>query len=98
MSSGNFLVISSTTAVVIGITWGGIQYPWSSARVLAPLVLGLVGLIGFFIYEAVSARYPIASFSSFHRLDCYSLWTRFRFPSSKTVQASAGKQRAILPV
>lgn len=59
--SGNILVIASTTAVVIGVTWGGVQYPWSSARVLVPLILGLVGLAGFFVYEATLAHNPIVS-------------------------------------
>ncbi|KAI0667901.1 Mfs1.2 [Trametes maxima] len=50
---GNLLVIASTTAVVIGLTWGGVQYPWSSANVLAPLIIGLCGLVFFFVYEAL---------------------------------------------
>jgi hypothetical protein len=58
-NSGNFLVISSSSAVVIALTWGGIQFPWSSGRVLAPLVLGLVGLVGFMAYEAMLAKHPI---------------------------------------
>ncbi|KAF9260203.1 Mfs1.2 [Marasmius fiardii PR-910] len=60
---GNFIVISSTTAVVIGLTWGGVVYPWSSARVLTPLILGLVGLLGFVGYEALWARNPILPIS-----------------------------------
>ncbi|KAI0833819.1 Mfs1.2 [Trametes gibbosa] len=60
---GNALVISSTTSVVIGLTWGGVQYPWSSARVLAPLILGLCGLGFFFLYEARWARNPIVPVS-----------------------------------
>ncbi|KAJ7101372.1 major facilitator superfamily domain-containing protein [Mycena belliarum] len=56
---GNFLVIASSSAVVIALTWGGIQYPWSSARVLAPLCFGVVGLGIFLVYEIKFARYPI---------------------------------------
>ncbi|TFK84795.1 Mfs1.2 [Polyporus arcularius HHB13444] len=60
---GNILVISSTTAVVIALTWGGVQYPWKSAHVLIPLVAGLCGLAGFFAYEASYARHPIVPVS-----------------------------------
>ncbi|KAI0722370.1 Mfs1.2 [Cerioporus squamosus] len=60
---GNVLVISSTTAVVIGITWGGVHFPWRSARVLAPLILGLCGLVVFFVYEVTLARNPIVPMS-----------------------------------
>ncbi|KAG8874652.1 hypothetical protein FRB97_005748 [Tulasnella sp. 331] len=52
LRSGNFLVVSATTATIIGRTWGGVRYPWSSWHVLVPLVLGFVGLAGFLVYEA----------------------------------------------
>ncbi|KAH7907493.1 major facilitator superfamily domain-containing protein [Hygrophoropsis aurantiaca] len=60
---GNLLVAASTTSVVIALTWGGIQYPWSSPRVLVPLVLGIVGLFGFLAYESKYPKYPIVPFS-----------------------------------
>ncbi|KAN0135475.1 MFS general substrate transporter [Lactarius tabidus] len=57
---GNILITGSTTSVVIGLTWGGIQYPWSSAPVLVPLVLGLVGLASFVLYELHFCKPPTA--------------------------------------
>ncbi|KAG8221503.1 MFS general substrate transporter [Butyriboletus roseoflavus] len=60
---GNFLVISSTVAYTIGLTWGGITSPWGSATVLVPLVLGLVGLAVFIAYDAIFARNPLLPFS-----------------------------------
>ncbi|KAH0828709.1 major facilitator superfamily domain-containing protein [Lanmaoa asiatica] len=60
---GNFLVISSTVAYTIGLTWGGITAPWSSATVLVPLVLGFFGLVVFITYEATLARWPLAPIS-----------------------------------
>jgi len=56
---GNVLVIGSTTSVVIALTWGGIQYPWSSAHVLSPLVVGLIGLCVFVFYELYVCRPPV---------------------------------------
>jgi hypothetical protein len=58
---GNILVTGSTTSVVIGLTWGGVQYPWSSARVLSPLILGLLGLCVFVIYEIYFCKPPVVS-------------------------------------
>ena len=56
---GNFLVISSTVAYTIAFTWGGLIAPWGSAKVLVPLVLGLVGLVVFIAYEATIATHPL---------------------------------------
>ncbi|KAJ7680653.1 Mfs1.2 [Mycena polygramma] len=60
---GNGLVISSTSSAIIGLTWGGVQYPWSSAQVLVPIVLGLCGVIGFFVYETRVAAYPLVPYT-----------------------------------
>ncbi|KAJ7489650.1 major facilitator superfamily domain-containing protein [Mycena galericulata] len=60
---GNFLVIASSSSVIIGLTWGGIQYPWSSPRVLVPLCVGVFGLAIFLLYEVTIARYPIVPYS-----------------------------------
>ncbi|KAJ7171237.1 iron permease [Mycena filopes] len=49
---GNALVIVGTGLAIIGMTWGGIRYPWRSVEVLAPMVVGLSLLIAFGIYEA----------------------------------------------
>ena len=59
--SGNAIVVASTTACVIALTWGGVVFPWSSARVLVPLVLGLVGLVALMIFEAIVPRNPLVS-------------------------------------
>ncbi|KAF8443975.1 major facilitator superfamily domain-containing protein [Boletus edulis BED1] len=56
---GNFLVIASTTASTIGFTWGGTTAPWGSVNVVIPLVLGLIGLGAFIVYEATVAKYPL---------------------------------------
>ncbi|KAI0084347.1 major facilitator superfamily domain-containing protein [Irpex rosettiformis] len=55
---GNALIVASTTASILGLTWGGVKYPWSSAKVLAPLVLGVVGLGGAVVYEIKWAKEP----------------------------------------
>ncbi|ENH72587.1 hypothetical protein FOC1_g10013244 [Fusarium oxysporum f. sp. cubense race 1] len=49
---GNAILIASSVSILIALTWAGPVYPWSDARILAPLIIGLVGLVGFVIYEA----------------------------------------------
>ncbi|KAH9918459.1 iron permease [Fomitopsis serialis] len=56
---GTFLVIAATTACVVGLTWSGVQYSWGSASVLAPLIIGLVGMAAFITYECIFPAYPL---------------------------------------
>ncbi|KAJ7881325.1 iron permease [Mycena olivaceomarginata] len=49
---GNAIVITGTGLAIIGLTWGGVRYPWASVKVLAPLVIGLSLLVVFAVYEA----------------------------------------------
>ena len=58
---GNILIVGSTTSIVIGFTWGGVRYPWSSASVLLALGIGLVWLVVFIIYEIYFFKPPIVS-------------------------------------
>lgn len=52
-------MIASSIACIIGLTWGGVKFPWASAQVLVPLILGLVGMCGFLVYEAIVAKNPV---------------------------------------
>ncbi|GAP90256.1 putative MFS general substrate transporter [Rosellinia necatrix] len=63
---GNLLFIPSTTAVLFGLVTGGSEYPWSSWRVILPLVLGVVGWIVFLIqqYFAAYPSLPLRLFSN----------------------------------
>ena len=61
------LVIGSSSAVILALTWGGVFAPWDSARVLAPLVVGLVALVLFLVWEAKWAAHPLVCPS----YDCY---------------------------
>ena len=56
---GNALVVAATTSCAIALTWAGVQHPWSSWQVLVPLILGLVGFVIFFTYEAKIAGQPV---------------------------------------
>ncbi|KDR66677.1 hypothetical protein GALMADRAFT_232386 [Galerina marginata CBS 339.88] len=52
---GNIVIIASTCACLLALTWGGVKFPWSSPRIIAPLVLGVVGFVAALFYES---RWP----------------------------------------
>ena len=64
LRSGTFLVIASTAACVIGLTWSGVQYSWTSAPVLVPLIAGLVGLAVFIAYEGIIPEHPLVRYET----------------------------------
>lgn len=49
----------STTITIIALTWAGVRYSWSSYHVLVPLILGIVGLVAAFVYEANFPKEPV---------------------------------------
>jgi MFS family permease len=48
---GNAIFIPSMIAILFGLVTGGQQYPWSSWRIILPLVLGGLGWIAFHIHQ-----------------------------------------------
>ncbi|KAJ7087266.1 major facilitator superfamily domain-containing protein [Mycena belliarum] len=56
--TGNAILIVGAGLAIIGMTWGGIRYPWQSAQVLAPLIIGFALMIVFAIYEAKVPERP----------------------------------------
>ncbi|KAH8790030.1 hypothetical protein F5882DRAFT_493084 [Hyaloscypha sp. PMI_1271] len=48
---GSFLFVSSITSILLGLILGGTISPWSSWRVIVPLVLGVVGWALFHVFE-----------------------------------------------
>ena len=58
VTSGNVIIIASTTLALIGLTWGGVAYEWTSAHTLATLVIGFVLMGAFFVYEWLVPQDP----------------------------------------
>jgi hypothetical protein len=56
---GGFLSIVGMILFVAGLLWGGYQYPWKSAHVLVPLILGAAFLVAFGLWEVYGAKYPM---------------------------------------
>lgn len=48
---GTGIFIFSMTTLLVGITAGGVQYPWSSWKVLLLIWLGVVGAVGTFFWS-----------------------------------------------
>ncbi|KAK5174973.1 uncharacterized protein LTR77_000109 [Saxophila tyrrhenica] len=56
---GGLLSISGMVCFMAGMQWGGYQYPWKSAHVLAPLIIGVILLVAFYFWEMYGAKSPM---------------------------------------
>ncbi|CAK1358395.1 Vacuolar basic amino acid transporter 2 [Cercospora beticola] len=56
---GSALSILAVVLFLIGINWGGADYPWRSAQVIGMLVAGIVTFILFILYEIYVTKYPM---------------------------------------
>ncbi len=48
---GTILFTGGMVVFLLGISWGGNQYPWKSAAVIASIIIGILTLAAFFIWE-----------------------------------------------
>jgi uncharacterized membrane protein len=48
---GTLLFTMGLLLFLMGISWGGTLHPWTSAHVIATIVIGFLCLAGFFLYE-----------------------------------------------
>ena len=55
---GGFVFVASFTSFLMGLTWGGVQFPWSSFRTLVPLLVGILGVGATFAWEKWGAKQP----------------------------------------
>ncbi|KAJ3005277.1 hypothetical protein NUW54_g4410 [Trametes sanguinea] len=55
---GITILVGSTTSFLIAMTWAGLRFAWSSAHVLAPLIIGAIGIIFFFVIEVFWLKRP----------------------------------------
>ena len=60
---GAVLLTASTTSFLMPVSWGGVMFPWSSFRTLVPLILGICGLVIFFIYDRYFVKTPLIPLS-----------------------------------
>ncbi|GAW13743.1 hypothetical protein EKO27_g1637 [Xylaria grammica] len=75
--AGNALLVAAITSILLALTWGGSEFPWSSWRTILPLVLGLVGLPLFLLFETRVPE-PTTPFRLFsNRTSFAGLWCAF---------------------
>lgn len=62
---GVILFNASLCSFLMGITWGGTQFPWSSWHTLVPIVVGVAGVIAALVWEQYFAKAPFLNLSLF---------------------------------
>ena len=62
---GAVMFVGSITAILIPLSWGGVQYNWSSWRVTVPLGSGVIGLVLTGWYECCIPVQPVLRFAIF---------------------------------
>nr|XP_036574732.1 major facilitator superfamily transporter [Colletotrichum truncatum]KAF6781197.1 major facilitator superfamily transporter [Colletotrichum truncatum] len=63
---GSLLFIGGMTSFLIGISWAGVQFAWSSAATIAPIVVGVVAVIASLFWERYGAVEPFLRPSLFY--------------------------------
>ena len=71
---GGFIFVASFTSFLMGLTWGGVQFPWSSFQTLVPLVLGALGIVATFAWEMWGARQPFIRLLVFDSLSTVAIY------------------------
>lgn len=56
------IFVAASTATILGLTWGGVSYSWSSYKVLVPLILGIAGMAAFLYIEKRFVKHPTVPF------------------------------------
>ncbi|KAJ2962886.1 hypothetical protein NQ176_g10902 [Zarea fungicola] len=56
---GNILIVGGTIMLLMGLEFGGTQYPWKSATVICLLIFGALLIVVFLAYESRVAKFPV---------------------------------------
>lgn len=62
---GALLALGGTSVLLLGLTWGGGEYPWDSAHVIATLVVGFAVSVAFVVWQWKGAPFPLISMHIF---------------------------------
>ncbi|MET7289132.1 MDR family MFS transporter [Streptomyces sp. NPDC005573] len=65
---GVVLLTVGITSIVLVTTWGGSEYPWTSARIMELIALGVVALIGFVFWQTKASE-PVLPLHIFKSLN-----------------------------
>ncbi|KAL8935032.1 MAG: hypothetical protein Q9216_005619 [Gyalolechia sp. 2 TL-2023] len=56
---GSITIVGGTIMFLLGLEYGGVSYPWTSATVICLIIFGLLTLVLFFLNEWKLAVYPV---------------------------------------
>jgi MFS family permease len=62
---GTILLTGGLVSLLIGLSWGGHPYAWSSARTISPIVVGIIAIIAFAFWQrhiAPTSLLPLSLF------------------------------------
>ncbi|KAH6644101.1 major facilitator superfamily domain-containing protein [Boeremia exigua] len=62
---GVFLSLSGSALLVLALTWAGGEYAWASAHVIATLVLGVVIMLCFLLWQWKGTKVPLVTMDIF---------------------------------
>lgn len=63
---GAMLFISGMTSFLVGLSWGGIQHPWTSAATLVPIIVGIAALAVFAWWQRFARPHSLLPISIFY--------------------------------
>ena len=66
---GSATVAGATVMLLLGLQYGGVQYPWNSAMVICLIVFGLITFGIFFVTQFKLSPSPIMPFSIFRHIN-----------------------------
>ncbi|KAH6611981.1 major facilitator superfamily domain-containing protein [Boeremia exigua] len=69
---GALLFIGSFTSFLIGLSFGGVQHPWTSAATLAPIIVGTAGIGAFLGWQMYRKPYSLLPMSIFYNWSAIS--------------------------
>ncbi|KZM24873.1 transmembrane transport [Ascochyta rabiei] len=71
---GALLFIGSFTCFLVGLSFGGVQHPWSSVATLAPMIVGLIGIamfLGWQVYRKPHSLLPMSIFYNWSAISAF---------------------------
>lgn len=70
---GIVVFTGGVTAFLIGLSFGGEEFPWQSYHTLVPLILGAVLVVAALVFEACLAKQPFLKISMYRSHSCIGL-------------------------
>jgi len=71
---GFILFTGGITVLLLGISWGGVSYPWKSAGVIVPIIIGVLTLVAFGFWEVYgNSPEPVVPYKLFKNVRGFTM-------------------------